>query len=120
VLTGPITAAGLGEPPIAPLEGQSPSLVRISAEELALIVAFRQALDNKDRINWQACCGLPEFDRLGLEAILDLADLVEEDKLLCARVVPASTLTPLVYRRLGAPRLSQKSLRSGIFCPRDQ
>jgi hypothetical protein len=119
VLTGPITAAGSGEPPFVPLEGQSPSLVRIFAEELALIVAFWQALDNNDRINWEAYCGLPEFDRLGLEAILDLADLVEEDKLPCAQVVPASTLTPLVYRRLGAPSMSYESLRSGIFYPRD-
>jgi hypothetical protein len=39
-------------PPVGPLESdQSPSLVRISAEELALIIAFWQALDNKNRID---------------------------------------------------------------------
>lgn len=119
VLTGPITAAGSGVPPVGPLEAnRSPSLVRISAEELALIVAFRQALDNKDRINWQAYQGLPEFDRLGLEAILDLADLVEGDRLPCAQVVPASSLSPIIYRRLGGPTLTRESLRSGIFYPR--
>lgn len=46
-------------PPIEPLErGHSPSKVRILAEELAIIVAFRRALDAKERVNWQAYRGL--------------------------------------------------------------
>jgi hypothetical protein len=40
-----------GVPSIRPLEYIESSRVFISAEELAIIVAFRQALDNKDRIN---------------------------------------------------------------------
>jgi hypothetical protein len=118
VLTRPPAAAETGEPPIVPLEGQSPLLVCISAEELATIVAFRQAIDNKERVNWQAYCGLPEFNRLALEAIMDLADLVKGDKLPCAQVVPASTLKPLVYRRLGGLSLFPETLRNGIFYPR--
>jgi hypothetical protein len=71
-----------GVPPIEPLDpGRSPSRVRISAKELALIVSFRQALDNKESVNWQAYKELKEFDRLDLEAILDLADLVEDQSL---------------------------------------
>jgi hypothetical protein len=117
VLTGPSEP---GVPPIEPLErGRLPSRVKISAEELAIIVAFRQALDKKERVNWQIYRGLKEFDRLGLEAILDLADLVEGDLLPCAEVVPASELTPVVYARLGAPALSPEALRSGIFYPRN-
>jgi hypothetical protein len=81
--------------------GHSPARVRISAEEFAIIVAFCQAIDQKDRVNWQAYQGLPEFDRLGLEAILDLAELVEGNLLPCAKVVPASELTPITYARLG-------------------
>lgn len=107
-----------GVPPNRPLKSIEPSRVLISAEELAIIVAFRQALDNKDRINWEAYRGLKEFDRLGLEALLDLSDLVEGDTLPSARVVPASELRPIVYTRLGGPRLSPESLRSGIFYPR--
>lgn len=109
-----------GVPPIEPLErGRSPSCVKILAEELAIIVAFRQALDKKERANWQIYRGLKEFDRLGLEAILDLADLVEGDSLPCAQVVPASELTPVVYARLGDPALSLEPLRSGILYPRN-
>lgn len=109
VLTGPQP----GQPPIEPLEsGHSPSRIRISSEELALIVAFRQAIVKKERINWQAYQGLKEFDRLGLEAILDPADLVENETLPCAQIVPASELSAVVYARLGAPPLSPKTLRS--------
>jgi hypothetical protein len=81
-------------------------------------MAFRQALDKKERINWQAYLGLKEFDRLGLEAILDLADLVEDESLPCAQVVSASELTPVVYARLGATPLTPEALRSGIFYSR--
>jgi hypothetical protein len=106
-------------PPIEPLErGHSPSKVRISAEELDLIVAFRRALDAKERVNWQAYRGLREFDRLGLVTILDLAELVEGNSLPCAVVVPASQLTPIIYRHLGRPPLTQETLRSGIFYDR--
>lgn len=108
--------AGPEVPPIQPIESdRSPSRVKISAEELAILVAFRQALDKKERINWQAYLGLKEFERLGLEAILDLADLVEDGSLPCAQVVPASQLAPVVYARLGATPLSQEALRSGVF-----
>lgn len=56
--TGPPGGSEAG-PPIEPLEkGHSPSKVRISAEELALIVAFRQALDKKERVNWEIYRGL--------------------------------------------------------------
>jgi hypothetical protein len=114
-----LASPGSGVPPIQPIEsGRTPSRVKISAEELALIVSFRQALDRKERINWQAYLGLKEFERLGLEAILDLADLVEDESLPCAQVVPASQLTPVVYARLGATPLSQEALRSGVFYPR--
>jgi hypothetical protein len=120
VLAGPPGGAESGAPPVEPLErGHSPSRVRISGEELALIVAFRQALDKKERINWQAYRGLKEFDRLCLEAILDLADLVEGDYLPCAQIVPASELTPIVYARLGRTTLTPETLRSGIFYPRN-
>lgn len=119
VLTGPRGGSETGVPPVEPLEkGHLPFRVRISAEELALIVAFRQALDNKESVNWQAYVGLKEFDRLGLEAILDLADLVENETLPCAVVVPASQLTPIVYARLGASPLSPEILRSGKFYKR--
>jgi hypothetical protein len=91
----------------------------ISPEELALIVAFRQALDQKDRINWEAYRGLKEFDRLGLEAILDLADLVVDGTLPSARVVPASQLPAVVHIRLGGRVLSAEARRSGIFYPRN-
>jgi hypothetical protein len=85
VLAGPPGGSDSAMPPVEPLEkGHLPSRVRIPAEELALIVAFRQALDNKDNVNWQAYVGLRKFDRLGLAAILDLADLVENDTLPCA------------------------------------
>lgn len=79
-----------GPPLIEPIKrGHSRSpRVHISAEELALIVAFCRALDAKERINWQAYWGLRDFDRLGLEAILDFAKLVEGDSLPCAVVVP--------------------------------
>lgn len=120
VLAGAPGGPELGMPPIEPLEsGHSPSRIRISAEELALIVAFRQALAQKDRVNWEAYRGLKEFDRLGLEAILDLADLVEDNTLPYAQVVPASQLTPEVYARLGASPLTPEALRSGIFYPRN-
>lgn len=103
-------------PPVGPLESdRSPSLVRISVEELALIIAFRQALNNKDRINWTIYKGLPEFDRLGLEAILDLAEQVEGDRLPCAQVVPASELRPIVYRRLGGRALTAEALRLVVY-----
>lgn len=88
VLAGPEP----GVPPIRPLEPIEPSRILISAEELAIIVAFRQAIDNKDRVNWEGYRGLKEFDRLGLEAFLDLSNLVEGNTLPCARVVPASQL----------------------------
>jgi hypothetical protein len=108
-----------GVPPIKPLDtGRSPSRVRISAEELALIISFRRALDNKKSVNWQTYKGLKESDRLGLEAILDLADLVEDQSLPCAVVVPASELTPIVYARLGAPPFTPEILRSGKFYKR--
>jgi hypothetical protein len=103
-------------PPIEQVKrGHSPSKVRISAEELAIIVAFCRALEAKERVNWQAYQGLKEFDHLGLEAILDLAELMEGDSLPCAVVVPASQLTPVVYAHLDRPRLSPGTLRSGIF-----
>lgn len=105
---------------MGPLESdRSPSRILISAEELALIVAFRQALDQKDRIYWQAYRGLKEFDCLGIEALLDLADLVEGDSLPCARAIPASDLRPVVYASLGGSRLTPEALRSGIFYPRN-
>jgi hypothetical protein len=103
VLAGPLGGSNSGMPPVKPLEkGHLPSRVRILAEELALIVAFKQALDNKDSVNWQAYVGLRKFDRPGLAAILDLAVLEENDTLPCAVVVPASQLTPIVYARLRA------------------
>jgi hypothetical protein len=71
-----------GPPLIEPIKrGHSSPRVHISAEELALIVAFCMALDAKERINWQAYWGLRDFDRLRLEAIINLAELVEEDSL---------------------------------------
>jgi hypothetical protein len=106
-------------PPIRPLEPIEHSRILIPAEELTIIVAFRQAIDNKDCVNWEAYRGLKEFDRLGLEALLDLSDLVEGDTLPCARVVPASQLQPVVYARLDGPRHTQEALRSGIFFPRN-
>jgi hypothetical protein len=99
------------EPPIA----VNPfSRVRISAEELALIVSFRQALDEMNSIHWQIYRGLPEFNRLGLEAILDLAGQVQGDTLPCAVVVPV-TLRPFYYTRLGGSRLTPSQLQSGRF-----
>jgi hypothetical protein len=49
-------------------------------------VAFRQALNNKDRINWEAYRGLKEFDRLGLAALLDLTELVDLGYFFCGRL----------------------------------
>lgn len=53
-----------GVSPIRPLKDIEPSRIHITAEKLAIVVAFRQAIDNKDRVNWEAYCGLKEFDRL--------------------------------------------------------
>jgi hypothetical protein len=119
VSASPPSVAASEVPPIKPLEsGRSPSRVCISAEELALIASFRQALDNKESVNWQAYKGLKEFDRLGLEAILDLADLVKDLTLPCAVVVSASELTPIVYARLGASPIFPNILMSGKFYKR--
>jgi hypothetical protein len=77
---------------IRPLEDIEPSRILITAEELAIVVAFKQAIDNKDCVNWEAYRGLKEFDHLGLEALLNLSNLVEGDTLPCTRVVPAFQL----------------------------
>jgi hypothetical protein len=119
-LAGPLEGPDLGLPLVEPLErGCSPSQLLISPEELAFIVAFRQALDQKDMINWEAFQGLREFDRLRLEAILDLSDMAVDGTLPSARVITASQLPVVVHVRLGGRVLSAEVCRSGIFYPRN-
>jgi hypothetical protein len=107
-------------PELEPSIPANPSFrVRISAEELALIVSFRQVLDARQSIHRQIYRDLAEFDRLGLEAILNLAGQVVGETLPCAQVVPTSTLRPFYYNRLGGSALTPSQLRSGRFYSSD-
>lgn len=71
--------------------------IKVSAEELSLILSVKLALDAKEVVNWPGYKGLPEHDRLGPEAVLDLAETVVNGELPGAVVVPASELPEFTY-----------------------
>lgn len=68
--------------------------IKVSAEELSLILATKKALNAKEKVNWPALRGSREHDRLGPEAILDLAETVVEGVLPGAVIVPPGTKLP--------------------------
>lgn len=82
--------------------------IKVSSEELALIRAVKLALDAKAVVNWPAHKGLPEHDRLGPDAILDLAETVENGVLPGAVVVPASELPSFTYISFASGRARVK------------
>lgn len=80
----------------------------MSSEELALIRAVKLALDSKERVNWPAHKGLPEHDRLGPDAILDLAETIVDGVLPGAVIVLASELPSFTYISFGSGRARVK------------
>lgn len=75
--------------------------IKVSSEELELILATKKSLDNKTKVNWPAHKGSREHDRLGPEAVLDLAETVVEGEtgpyLPGAVVVPSTKLPDFTY-----------------------
>lgn len=95
-------------PPVHVPPARHTQEIKLSSEELALIRSVKLALDAKERINWPAHKGLPEHDRLGPDAILDLAETVVDGVLPGAVITPASELPAFTYISFSSGRARVK------------
>lgn len=87
--------------------------IKVSAEELALILAIKLSLDQKTLINWPAHRGSREHDRLDPEAILDLGETVVDGVLPGAVVVPASEL-PAEFTYISFRQFHDRSIANPV------